>query len=256
MKILTYILLFLLPCAAVATTPSDTLPTADKVTGDNYYIANDFDSAIALYEAVLASGKESHELYYNLGNAYYKKEEMGKAILNYERALLLAPGDKDTQFNLALAKSKTVDKVSEPYKIFFVEWKDALINMLTLSSWTTMAIAAFIVLLLSVLLFLWSDRVALRKSGFFVALFSLFVTLFANYAAWQHHDRLTNRETAIILQPSVTAKSTPDKSGTDLFVIHEGRKVRISDDTMKTWKEIELEDGTMGWVPASSLEVI
>lgn len=256
MKIATYILLLMLPCAVMATTPSDSLPAADKITGDNYYMANEFDSAIDVYEAVLATGKESHELYFNLGNAYYKKDNIGKAILNYERALLLAPNDKDILFNITLAKSKAVDKVSEPYRIFFVEWRDALVNLFTLSAWTTIAIAAFVVLLLSLLLFLWSNKVAVRKTGFFVAIISLVVTLFANYAAYQLYTSLTNRNAAIILQPSVTAKSTPDKSGTDLFVIHEGRKVHISDDTMKAWKEIELEDGTAGWVPASSLEII
>ena len=88
------------------------------------------------------------------------------------------------------------------------------------------------------------------------ALFCFFVTLFANFAALHLYHYLTERTAAIVLQPSVTAKSTPSDSGTDLFVIHEGRKVKISDDSMQGWKEIELEDGNIGWVPAESIERI
>ena len=98
--------------------------------------------------------------------------------------------------------------------------------------------------------------VELRKTGFILALLCLVITIFSNIAAWHHYNKMTNRNVAIVMQPSITAKSTPDNSGTDLFVIHEGRKVSITDDTMKNWKEIELEDGTIGWVQANALERI
>ena len=99
-------------------------------------------------------------------------------------------------------------------------------------------------------------NVTVRKTAFPIAIIMLVATLFANIAAYHHYDNLTNRVEAVIIAPSVTAKSTPDESGTNLFVIHEGRKVKITDDSMKNWTEIELEDGTVGWVPALSLETI
>ena len=255
MKFVIYILLFFLPSFAVAQEAAGDAG-ATKTLGDSLYIANDYAGAIAAYEEVIATQREAADLYYNLGNAHYKNDEIAKAILNYERALLLAPGDDDINFNLTLAQSKIVDKVSEPYRIFFAVWIENVINLFAIDTWAVAAIVAFIIFLAAVLLFLFSNRMGLRKSGFIVALLSLVITIFANVAALHHYNKLTNRTAAIVMQPSVTAKSTPDNSGTDLFVIHEGRKVNITDDTMRGWKEIELEDGTIGWVPADVIEKI
>ena len=255
MKTVIYILLFFFPCLALAQEATGEV-VAKKALGDSLYIANDYTGAITAYEEAMATQGEAADLYYNLGNAYYKNDEIAKAILNYERALLLAPGDEDINFNLTLAQSKIVDKVSEPYRIFFTVWIENVINLFAMDTWAIVAIAAFVLLLAALLLFLFSNKMGLRKSGFIVALLSLVITIFANVAALHHYDRLTNRTAAIVMQPSVTAKSTPDNSGTDLFVIHEGRKVNITDDTMKGWKEIELEDGTIGWLPADAIEKI
>lgn len=252
MRIATYIILFL-PCFVVA--QSNEIAHT-KAIGDSLYIANDYAGAIVNYEKALAADGEAADIYYNLGNAYYKCDDIARAILNYERALLLAPNDADIRFNLSLAQSKIVDKVSEPYRIFFAVWVENITNLFAMSTWAIMAIVTFVLLLLSLLLFLFSNKMGARKTGFLFAIVLFVITIFANIAAWHHYDKMTNRTKAIIIQPSVTAKSTPDNSGTDLFVIHEGRKVTISDDTMKGWKEIELEDGTMGWVPATVLEKI
>lgn len=251
MKTAIYILLFIFPCFVVAQENE----AVTKKMGDSLYIANDYSGAAAVYERLLVDG-EAADIYYNLGNAYYKSDEIAKAILNYERALLLVPGDDDVKFNLTLAQSKIVDKVSEPYRIFFSVWTEKLINIFSMSVWAVIAIFTFILFLLALLLFLFNSKVGARKTGFIVALISLVITIFANGAAWHHHNKMTNRTAAIVMQPSVTAKSTPDNSGTDLFVIHEGRKVNITDDTMRGWKEIELEDGTIGWIPATALEKI
>ena len=248
MKFATYIFMLIMPCMAMAQTTTVT-------RGDSLYMANDFEGAIGVYEQ-LAETSESASLYYNLGNAYYKTGNIAKAILNYERSLLLAPADKDTKFNLALAQSKAVDKIGESYEIFFAVWMRDLVNTLTIGTWATMGIVAFIVLLLSILLFLSTGKIGYRKIVFCAALISLIVTLFAKYAAWNLYERITDRVHAIIMQPTVTAKSTPAETGTNLFVIHEGRKVKISDDSMKGWKEIELEEGNRGWIPAQALEKI
>lgn len=250
MKKIVYILLMIMPMLAMAQ------QDVTKVIGDSAYAKGDYAAAISAYETLLAEEGEAAELYYNLGNAYYKNDEIAKAILNYERALLLDPNDEDAKFNLEIAKSKTVDKVSEEYNIFFMQWLYAVINALSITSWSIIAIASFIILLISLLMLFFSNRVGMRKVGFGIAIGMFIITLFANLSALHHYNKYNYRNKAIILSPSVTAKSTPDESGTNLFVIHEGRKVEITDDTMKNWKEISLEDGTMGWVPSSSLEVI
>lgn len=249
MKIIAYILLMIIPMCATA-------QGVTKETGDSAYAKGDYAAATAAYETLLAEQGEAPELYYNLGNAYYKSNEIAKAILNYERALLLDPNDPDTRFNLELAQSKTVDKVSEGYNIFFVQWLHAVINSLDINTWSVIGIISFIIFLVSLIMLFFGKSISLRKGSFAAAIFMFVLALFANLSALHHHHKLTHRTSAIILVPSVTAKSTPDESGTNLFVLHEGRKVEVTDDTMQHWKEISLEDGTVGWVPAGAIEVI
>ena len=228
----------------------------DKVAADSAYVKGDYKAAIEIYESLAANNGESADVYYNLGNAYYKSENIAKAVLNYERALLLNPDDEDIRFNLELARSKTVDKVAPEYKFFLMEWLESIINLLSISAWSILAVVSFVVMLLTLLLFLFGKSVSTKKTGFIIALFSLFITIFANLSALHRYHYLTERNDAVIMEPSVTAKSTPSNSGTELFVIHEGRKVKISDDSMREWTEIELEDGHKGWIPSSSLERI
>ena len=137
-----------------------------------------------------------------------------------------------------------------------MEWLEGIINLLSISAWSILAVVSFVVMLFTLLLFLFGKSVSTKKTGFIIALFSLFITIFANLSALHRYHYLTERSDAVIMEPSVTAKSTPSNSGTELFVIHEGRKVKISDDSMREWTEIELEDGNKGWIPSSSLERI
>lgn len=253
MKRFIYIILFISLPFAVAAQDAP----IDKIAGDSAYVKGDYRAAIEIYEALTDANGESADVYYNLGNAYYKCDNIAKAVLNYERALLLNPGDEDIQFNLELARSKTVDKVAPVYKFFLMSWLENIINMLTMSAWSIMAVISFVVMLLTILLFLFGKSISVKKTGFIIAIISLFITIFANLSALHRYHYLTvDRNDAIIMAQSVTAKSTPSESGTELFVIHEGRKVKISDDTMREWTEIELEDGNKGWIPASSLERI
>ncbi len=236
--------------------PLHTEITYSKAFADSAYVNADYSTAITAYEYIIANKGEAPELYYNLGNAYYKSNQIAKAILNYERALLLSPSDEDVLFNLELAQSKIVDNVSEQYKIFFTEWIEAMINMFGMTSWSIIAITSFVLLLVALLMLFFSNNVSIRRAGFFTAIIMLCVTVFSNLAAYSHYNKQTDRVEAVIMLPSVTAKSTPDNSGTNLFVLHEGRKVKISDDSIKGWKEIELEDGNVGWVPATAIERI
>ena len=255
-----YILLMLLPLVSMA---QDKVPAGNeqpvaysKALGDSAYVNNDYETAIDIYEAVIANEGEAAELYYNLGNAYYKNNEIAKAILNYERALLLSPSDNDVRFNLELAQSKTVDKVSEGYNIFFMVWIEAIINLMSMTAWAVIGITSFILLLAALLMLFFSNSISVRRLGFAVSIIMLCLTIFSNLAAFSHYKKQTDRVAAIIISPSVTAKSTPDNSGTNLFVLHEGRKVKIADDSMKGWKKIELEDGNVGLIPTEALEKI
>lgn len=234
---------------------SSKLEDATKAEGDSAYIRNDFASAIQIYESLLRKG-ESADVYYNLGNSYYKINEIAKAILNYEKALLLQPGNGDIRANLEIARGKTVDKVEVVPEIFFVTWTKALINSMSVDSWAIWGIVSFLLLIVSLYFFIFSKQVVLKKVGFITGIIFLIVVVMANVFASKQKEELLNRDTAIIMSPSVTVRSTPSENGTSLFILHEGHKVNIKDDSMKDWKEIRLEDGKVGWVPVGSIEII
>ena len=226
-----------------------------KAQGDSAYMRNDYASAIQIYESLLTKG-EAAEIYYNLGNSYYKTDDIAKAILNYERALLLQPGNADVRANLEIARSKTIDKVVSVPDIFFVTWTKSLINCLSVDAWAKLGVAFFILLLVSLSLFFFSKQIVWKKSGFIAGIVFLIFVVLSNVFASEQKTELMNRNNAIILSPSVTVRSTPSESGTSLFVLHEGHKIEIKDNSMREWKEIRLEDGKVGWVPASAIEVI
>ena len=229
---------------------------ASKQEADEAYQKNEFETAISLYEELIASEGETADVYYNLGNSYYKNKNMAKAILNYERALLLEPGDADIHFNLELAKSKAIDKIIPTPEVFIVTWANAVVNSMSESSWATLGIVAFLLVLAGIGVYIFISSVTLKKVGFICAAVMLVICIVANIAASKQKRELVTRNGCIVVSPSVTVKSTPDESGTDLFVIHEGTKVFISDDTMSEWKEVSLEDGKKGWMPASAIEAI
>ena len=240
------LLMLLLPMAAHSVT---------KTEADSAYVRGQYQQAITQYEALLKQGA-SADLYYNLGNAYYRTENIPEAVLNYERALLLSPGDQDIRFNLQIARSKTFDKIVPESEMFFVTWYRSLVSMMSVDAWARTALIALALTIILLLVYLFSDRIWLRKAGFFggVALLVLFVG--ANIFAWQQKKDLLNRKGAIIFAPSVTVKSTPAANGTDLFILHEGTKVVITDGSMKEWKEIRLADGKEGWIESKHIRVI
>ncbi|WP_303013414.1 tetratricopeptide repeat protein [uncultured Bacteroides sp.] len=231
------------------------LENATKTEGDSAYIKEDYATAIQIYETLLKDG-EAAEVYYNLGNSYYKTGEIAKAVLNYERALLLQPGNGDIRANLEVARAKTIDKVEPIPEVFFVSWTKSLINSMSVDAWATWGIISFVLLIVALYFFIFSKQIMQKKIGFISGIVFLVITVCSNLFASQQKENLVNRDEAIVMNPSVTVRSTPSESGTSLFILHEGRKVGIKDNSMKEWKEIRLEDGKVGWVPASAIEVI
>lgn len=234
---------------------SSKLEDVTKAEGDSAYMKDDYVSAIQIYEALLSKG-EAADVYYNLGNSYYKAGDIARAILNYERALLLQPGNNDIRANLEIARSKTIDKVESAPEIFFVSWINSLVNSMSVDVWAIWGVVCFILLIISLYFFIFSKQIVLKKTGFICGIIFLLMVVLANVFAGQQKDELLNRNSAIVINPSVTVRSTPSDSGTSLFILHEGHKVDVKDNSMKDWKEIRLEDEKVGWIPASAIEII
>lgn len=240
--------------ALMAWLPSDA-GAITKANADSAYARQQYQQAIKDYEELLHDGV-SAELYYNLGNAYYRTDNITWAVLNYERALLLSPGDGDIRFNLQMARSKTIDKITPESEMFFVTWYHALVNIMSVDGWARTALVSFALAIVLALAYLFSARIWVRKVGFFGGLAFIAVFILANLFAYQQRQELVNRTGAIIISSAVPVKSTPSKSGTDLFILHEGTKVEITDGTMRGWKEIRVADGKEGWIETSKIEII
>lgn len=227
-----------------------------KPAADALYEKEQYRDAAAAYEQILKQEGVAAEVYYNLGNCYYKLDEIPLAVLNYERAYLLDPGDNDIRANLALARGKTIDKVVPPSEMFFVTWWRDLTHCMSMNAWTILGIVAFILMLTGILIYIFVPQLTARKIGVYGAMGLLVIVVISNLAAVSQHLDQTHRNTAIILTPAVTVKSSPSQTSTDLFLIHEGSKVEILDGSMKDWLEVKFEEGKQGWIPLSSLEII
>lgn len=239
-------ILMLMPLSANAVT---------KQNADDEYAKGNYQQAIKDYQEILKTGVSS-EIYYNLGNAYYRTDNITQALLAYERALQLSPGDNDIRFNLQYARSKTIDKITPETEMFFVTWYNSLVNFTSVDRWANTAIVSIVMALLLILVFLFAPQMWARKSGFYGSAVFLLLFAFANLFAFQQKHELETKQGAIVIAPTVNVKKTPAASGTDVFVIHEGTRVDITDRGMKQWRGIKLADGREGWLKTSQIEEI
>ncbi len=249
-RLVSLVLLLLTSCLMPLSTYAVT-----KADADSAYARGQYQQAIKDYSELLKKGV-SAELYYNLGNAYYRTEDITHAVLSYERALLLSPGDRDIRFNLQMARSKTIDKITPESEMFFVTWYRSLVNLMSVDAWAFAALTALALAIALALVYLFANRIWLRKLGFFGAIGLLLLFVLANILAYSQKQELVSRSSAIITSSAVGVKSTPADDGTELFILHEGTKVEITDGAMKQWKRVRVADGKDGWVKAKDMEVI
>ena len=226
-----------------------------KQEADSAFANDEYEQAINLYSRI-AKQTKSADVCYNLGCSYYRLDNMAQSVLWFERAYLLNPGDDDVRYNLELARSKTIDKIIPRHEMFFVTIYRNLVNMMSLHSWTITCIALFVLALLAFSLYLYSNRVAIRKVSFLAAFILILLVVLGNICAFQQRKWAKNRNTGIIMQSAVTVKSTPSDNGNDLFVIHEGTKIKIHDNSLKDWCEIQIADGKVGWIQKKTFELI
>lgn len=219
------------------------------------YDSVQYQRAIDAYEQVAAQHGVNPDLYYNLGNAYFKLKNYPKAIVNYERCLLYDPSHGDAQQNVELARLQCVDKIEAIQPMIFVTWSNAIRNTFSCDVWGTLGIVLFLIFILGCAAYFFGRRTALRKVGFYGGILAILLCFVCIHYAGAQRDRILQRDYAVVMTPSVVVRSSPAESGTQLFTIHEGLKVRIRS-TLSGWSEIELSDGNVGWMPSDGLEVI
>lgn len=271
MKLLTYILVTLTALCFnfinlnAQTTDSLALTEPQQETESSMSMANEayknknFEESIKLYEAEISKNRQlnrqSAQLYYNLGNAYFRDNQIAKAIVNYERALLLEPGDSDIQHNLRFAKTRIEDKIDSADSFIINQWVRSLQNLFNANTWAILAIVFFILLILSIGVYMISSRLILRKVSFYSGIVLLSFVVITNVFAFRQKNKIVNRSTGIIMAPSVSIYTSPDVHSQELFRLHEGAKVKIKRQE-SNWFEITIANGSVGWLQKKSVETI
>jgi len=223
--------------------------------GVGLFISGNYDKAVEIWLEIYNTGYRSAELEYNIGNGYFKMKNIPGAILFYERAHLLKPSDEDINYNLQIARSLTVDRFIEIPEVFFVKWFRLTSLFLSTNAWAIISIIAFILCLVFLSVYLYSGRYKLKVLGFWLALFLIMVSALSFAFAESNRQQIHNSHEAVVFSPQLNGKSSPDESGTDLFVLHEGTKVKTVE-KVGNWYEILLSDGNKGWVPDAGIRII
>jgi tetratricopeptide (TPR) repeat protein len=249
----TTFLVLLISAGAYAQDPAGNATKFNK--GVTFFTAGNYKDALLVWTEVYTTGNRSANLCYNIGNAYFKLNNIPKAILFYERAYLLKPEDEDINYNLQISRTLIVDRFQEIPELFFVKWYNFVSLFLSSNRWARISIVSFILSLVCLSLYIYSSKYRFKVLGFWFAI-GLFVVSASSvvFSARNRHLVYESRK-AIIMEATVSGKSSPDNSGNDLFVLHEGTKVSV-EDTVGEWHEIRLSDGNKGWVPLNSLEII
>ena len=223
--------------------------------GNDFYQNKQYEEAIGSYEAILNQGFLSSELYYNLGNSYYRMGNLGKAILYFEKSLKVSPSNDDAVHNLKLANARTVDKIQEIPPLFFIKWWNILLTSFTSVGWQLIIFVFYILLLICVALYFLIRNIQVQKYAFIFGSLNIIALLFSVIFFFSSLERESSKEYGILQKSVETVKISPDKQSDDAFVVHEGIKFKIEDE-VNNWVKIKLSDGKVGWLPNNSFEVI
>lgn len=227
-------------------------------TANQHYADGQYEEAIICYENLLQDpavrAEARAEVLYNLGNAYFKTGENARAILAYERCLRLDPRHQDAKHNLQFAEARIIDNIEDHQPFFLLQWAQTVRGWLNEETWLLWSVVLFVLCLVGMFIFAFMRQTVLRKTAFYTGVAAFCISLIALWCGLSLHHRDMVKEEAIIMQGVVNAKSSPDKSGTDLFVLHEGTKVHIGD-RVGEWCEIHVGNN-IGWIRQSALEQI
>ena len=219
------------------------------------YNEGNFEKAAATYEQILSQNLHSAALYYNLANAYFKQGELGKALLNYNRASRIAPGDEDIRHNQEYAEKMTKDSIEKIPEFFLITWLRSVRGAMSCTAWTVLSIVMLAIALVMALLYLLAQRMSLRKVGFYTMAVAVLLFVATSIFAISERNQLVGRSEAIVMSTAASVKSSPDRSATELFVLHEGTKVSIGE-TTDGWAEVRIADGRKGWIEDKRIERI
>ena len=243
-------ILFFAPFIIVANSNNNLFTKANELYNEAKYY-----ESIKLYDSLISSEIESAPIYYNLGNAYFKINEIPSAILYYEKAKKIEPNNKDIIYNLELANTKIADRIEIVPEFFIRKWHNSLINSLNEKEWMLINILIFTLLLFTLITFFISNTNKIKRYCFYVSilLIALFIFSWAN-GNLSKNNKISNNF-AIIFTPTLNIKSAPDDNSNTLFILHKGSKIEIIESS-KQWRKIKISNGSEGWLKKDDFKKI
>ncbi|MGV8880146.1 MAG: tetratricopeptide repeat protein [Sphingobacteriaceae bacterium] len=250
-RILTLFVLLMLPLFSIG---KDGLNTLFE-QGNKQYTEAKYADAVRSYQKILDAGYESAEVHFNLGNTFYKSGNLPAALLNYEKAYRLAPGDKDIQHNIQFANARTTDKIESVPDFFLQRWWRNLFLFFSIKTFSILSITLITLGFWSLILFRFAQLSSIKRAAFYIGIGLIFLGVVTIFMAITQHNYFQQHRQAIVFQTTVTVKSEPVNVSKDLFVIHAGTKITIlAKDS--GWIKLELSNGKVGWVPAGTIKQI
>lgn len=223
-----------------------------KQQADKAYQSANYSQAASLYSQLINEGYHTHELYYNLGCAYFRMDKLGLSILNFERALLLKPADRDTRANLIFANSRTQDQITPLPQFFLTRWWNQLVGAFTPHTWLWIMLVVALLLGTAIAIFMLSIETRTRRIMLGICSLTAIIAIITAVCTIQSNQRFHAHNSAIVTSNTVTVKSAPETNSTDRLVLHEGTKVTI-DEAVGSWYRIGIADGNNGWVNSSEI---
>lgn len=245
-----FILVFIFMAHFAVAQNEDLFDQANQAYADGRY-----EMAVDLYSAILKKGETSTAVHYNLGNSHYKLNHIAPSIYHYEKALQLSPGDKDVENNLAFAKNMAIDAIEEPSQEGFFGVFSKFSSVFSPATWAWIGIIGMLAFVVFFLGYYFSGKVIFKRILFIISLAFLFVAVWATVIGLINQHQLENRSYAIIFSEEVEAKSEPNIRSGSVFLLHEGAKVKVTED-FQDWYEIELPNGSQGWIPSNTLKLL
>ncbi len=245
--VLLFVIGFSLFFDAKAQKPEELLTKANSL-----YNENAFDSALVVYKGILDQGYSSATLYYNIGNTYYKLRNYPLAIYYYEKSLKLEPNNEDTKHNIEIAQLFLTDKIETVPELFIKTWWNNLSNLFTINTWSIITLILIGTSLICIFFYITAKTRSLKKGMFFSGILVIIFTICSLSISINKYNYINTHNEGIIISPTITIKSSPSTSSVDLFVLHEGSKVKILDNT-DGWEKIKIANGSIGWLPTSAV---
>lgn len=219
------------------------------------YNNGEYEKAIANYKEILETGQHSAELYFNLGNAHYKLNQIAPSIYNYEKALLLSPNDPEIENNLSYAQNMTIDAIEKLPETGLAKIYKTITGVMTFDQWSYTAVIFMIFFVLLYIAFYFFSYATKKRIAFISSIGCLFISIISAVFAFIQYNDFNSEQPAIVFANEIQIKAEPNKRSEQIFMLHEGTKVNVLEE-LNEWKKIKIIDGKTGWVSSESIKLL